>query len=408
MTTCNRHNKHVLRWALLFILCTLMLSSCTSQAEELPHATGDFATVTDIAPSVVQVHALNEDYLAVSQCTGTIIDPRGIILTNFHCVADTRTKEFYNPDKILEVFLTKNYATPPLFAYYAQVVATDSDADLAVLQIVRLRNGTTPLACLELPAFILNTAPAAIEDAIRAIGYPGFGQSTLTVTDGKVAGLSKFGAGSILMNGSHVAIKTTNIMGHGISGGALVNNKNELIGVPFANVPDSMGTPGTMNYAIAIDEASTILDVARKGPFPGCDDAPAVELLRDIKTYPSSVMHGRITYIPKIENDLLLSEATIYLFAPEYDVSDLTIEDIDAAYARGKTRFDGVFQVPLTRNQYETDLGVVVVFNDRILMRENSVDLRGEKTPEYDHVYYNDQGNGDTLAIESMIRTIEK
>ena len=398
----------VLRWALLLILCTLMLISCTSQAEELPHATGDFATVTDIAPSVVQVNALNEDYVPVSQCTGTIIDPRGIILTNFHCVADTQTKEFLNPDKILEVLLTQNYATPPLFEYYAQVVATDSDADLAVLQIVRLRNGTTPVTCLELPAFTLNTAPAAIEDSIRAIGYPGFGQSTLTVTDGKVAGLSKFGAGSIDMNGSHVAIKTTNIMGHGISGGALVNNKNELIGVPFANVPDSMGTPGTMNYAIAIDEASTILAVARKGPFPGCDDAPAADLLRDIKTYPTSVLYGRLTYSPKIENDFPLSEATIYLFAPEYDVSDLTLDEVDAAYARGKTWFDGVFQVPLTRNQYETDLGVVVVFNDRILMRENGVDLRGEKTPDYDHVYYNDQENGDTLMIESMLRTREK
>ena len=408
MNRHNRWNMRIVRRAVTLAVCAAVLMACAAQTTDLPYATGDFASVTDIAPSIVQLNALNEDYLAVSQCTGTIIDTRGVILTNFHCVADSLTKEFYNPDKILEVYTTKNYATPPLFAYYAHVVATDSDADLAVLQIVRQRNGTTPLACLELPALTINTEPAAIEDAIRAVGYPGFGQYTLTVTDGKIAGLTKFGAGSVLVNGSHVALKTTTIMGHGISGGALVNSKNELIGVPFYNVPDSMGTPGSLNYAVAIDEATTIIDVARKSPIPGCENAPPVEFVRDIKSYPSSVLYGRITFMPQLGRLFSPEDATVYLFAPEYDVTDLVLEEVDAAYARGETNSDGQFKVPLTRNQYETDLGVVIVYNEQIIMRENGVNLRGPESPEYDHVYIYARGNGDQVSIESMIESIEK
>ncbi len=407
MATRQTANGTVRR-LLMPLIVLVTLAGCTAAETVLPYATGDFASVTDVAPSVVKLGILDNQYLYSGSCTGTIVDARGIILTNYHCVADEHTKEFLNPDKMLEVYTTKNYATPPLFEYYAQVVATDSDTDLAVLQIVRLRNGTTPLACLELPALTLNTTSAAIEDAIRAIGYPGFGQSTLTVTDGKIAGLTKFGAGSVLVNGSHVALKTTTIMGHGISGGALVNSKNELIGVPFSNVADSMGTPGTLNYAVAINEATKILELARKNPIPGCEGAVAVELTRDIKSYPASVLSGRLTYVPKLDNDVLLDGATIYLFAPEYDVKNLLMEDINAAYARGKTNVNGEFQVPLTRNQYETNLGVVIVYRDQIVIRVNDVDLRGQTGTEYDYEYTFDLGNGDALRLESMIGTIEK
>jgi hypothetical protein len=101
-------------------------------------------------------------------------------------------------------------------------------------------------------------------------------------------------------------------------------------------------------------------------------------------------------------------DATVYLFAPEYDVTDLVLEEVDAAYARGETNSDGQFKVPLTRNQYETDLGVVIVYNEQIIMRENGVNLRGPESPEYDHMYIYARGNGDQVSIESMIESIEK
>jgi len=401
MNTHNRWKMRILRRVVTLVVCTAVLMGCASQTTALPHATGDFASVTDIASSIVQLRILDDQYLGVGTCTGTIIDPRGIILTNFHCVANTNTKQYENPDKMLEVYITKDYATPPLLTYYAQVTAVDADADVAVLQIVRTKSGATPTTCLTLPSLTINPAKPAIEDAIRAVGYPGFGQSTLTVTDGKIAGLSLFGEGAVERNGSHVAIKTTTIMGHGISGGALINSKNELIGVPFYGVPDSQGSPGTLNYAVAVGEAQSIIDEATKNPKPGCDGAPAVTLQREIQRYPMSSVMGRITYLPKLDQSFELADATIYFFAPDYDVKDLLDTEIDAALARTVTNSEGGFSVPLTAQEYEMKLGIVVVYNNEIIMRENGVSMQGAKSREYDNSFIQLLKDENHILIES-------
>ncbi len=393
--------NHMVRRLLLPLVILVTLAGCAETEAELPYATGDFASVTDIAPSVVRLGVLDDQYLSVGSCTGTIVNPRGIILTNYHCVADTKTKQYINPDKILEVYLTKDYATPPMLSYYAHVVAGDADADLAVLQIVRTKTGASPEACLTLPALTMNVAKPAIEDAIRAVGYPGFGQSTLTVTDGKIAGLSLFGQGMVEANGTHVAIKTTTIMGHGISGGALINTKNELIGVPFYGVADSLGTPGTLNYAVAVSEAQELINEAVKNPKPGCDDAPPVVLQREVRLYPTAWIHGRLSLFPRNSQMFNLEDATVYFFAPEYDVNDLSEDEVDAALARTTTNSDGMFMAALTAAHYDMNLGVVVVANNRIILRENGVALQGAKSPDYDHSVTFALSTEETLGIES-------
>ena len=393
--------NHMVRRLLLPLVISITLAGCATTEAELPYATGDFASVTDIAPSVVELVSLDDQYLQSGGCTGTIIDPRGIILTNFHCVADTQTKEFSNPDKMLEVHMTSSYGSPPEFKYYAQVVATKADADLAVLQIVRTKTGASPTECLNLPAITIQAGSPAIEDAVRAVGYPAFGGSTLTVTDGKIAGLVKFGKGDATVNGPHAAIKITAIIGHGNSGGALVNSKNELIGVPFWGQPDQMDSPGQMNYAVAVNEATSIIDDALQNPKPGCDDAPPVALLREVRQYPSAWVQGQISVFPRNSRSFSLEDATVYFFAPEYDVNDLSEDDVDAALVRTTTNSDGRFMAALTAAHYDMELGVVVVVNDRIILRENSVALQGAKSSDYDHYVTFALSTEETLGIES-------
>ena len=393
--------NHMVRRLLLPLVILITLAGCATTEAELPYATGDFASVTDIAPSVVKLGILDDQYLYSGSCTGTIIDPRGIILTNFHCVADTQTKEFSNPDNMLEVHMTSSYGSPPEFKYYAQVVATKADADLAVLQIVRTKTGASPTECLNLPAMRIQAGSPAIEDAVRAVGYPAFGGSTLTVTDGKIAGLVKFGNGDATVNGPHAAIKITAIIGHGNSGGALVNSKNELIGVPFWGQPDQMDSPGQMNYAVAVNEATSIIDDAIQTPKPGCDDAPPVALQREVRQYPTAWVQGRLSVFPSNSRLFSLEDATVYFFAPEYDVNDLSEDDVDAALVRTTTNSDGVFMAALTAAHYEMDLGMVVVVNDRIILRENGVALQGAKSPDYDHYVTFALSTEETLGIES-------
>ena len=393
--------NHMVRRLLLPLVILVTLAGCATTEAELPYATGDFASVTDIAPSVVELVSLDDQYLQSGGCTGTIIDPQGIILTNFHCVADTQTKEFSNPDKMLEVHMTSSYGSPPEFKYYAQVVATKADADLAVLQIVRTKTGASPTECLNLPAMTIQAGSPAIEDAVRAVGYPAFGGSTLTVTDGKIAGLVKFGNGDATVNGPHAAIKITAIIGHGNSGGALVNSKNELIGVPFWGQPDQMDSPGQMNYAVAVNEATSIIDDALKNPKSGCDGAPPVALQREVRQYPTAWVEGRLSVFPRNSRSFSLEDATVYFFAPEYDVNDLSEDDVDAALVRTTTNSDGMFMAALTAAHYDMELGVVVVVNDRIILRENGVALQGAKSPDNDHYVTFALSTEETLGIES-------
>jgi S1-C subfamily serine protease len=368
--------NHMVRRLLLPLVILVTLAGCTETEAELPYATGDFASVTDIAPSVVKLGILDDQYLQPTHCSGTIIDPRGIILTNFHCVVDELTNEFYNPDNMLEVHMTSSYGSPPEFKYYAQVVATKADADLAVLQIVRTKTGASPTECLNLPAMTIQAGSPAIEDAVRAVGYPAFGGPTLTVTDGKIAGLVKFASGEegVIGAGPHSAIKITSIIGGGNSGGALVNNKNELIGIPTWH-------EGAMNYAVAVNEATSIIDDALKNPKPGCDGAPPVTLQRDIKAYPTAFVEGDVIYFG---DDIGAQPSpaqfmTIYFFAPEIDVNNMTLSDIDGAIARVKTDENGSFRAVFTKEQFAMKLGIVLVLEDqygeeKIWIRENAGD----------------------------------
>ena len=96
-----------------------------------------------------------------------------------------------------------------------------------------------------------------------------------------------------------------------------------------------------------------------------------------------------------------LEDTTVYFFAPEYDVNDLSEDEVDAALARTTTNSDGMFMAALTAAHYDMNLGVVVVANDRIILRENGVDLQGAKSPEYDHYVTFALSTEETLGIES-------
>ena len=395
---------------LLLCLVLCILTSCTgTSSTSLPAEQGGaFASVMDIAPAIVRLGILNEEYLTVGGCSGTIVDPRGLILTNFHCVGDTQTGERSNPDGLLEVFLTTDYATPPKMSYYAQLVESDRDADVAVLQIVRLANGRTPAECLSLPTVTINSAPVAIEAAVRAVGYPGFGGETLTVTSGTVAGIKTYGEASAQRPGRHVAIKMTAPVGHGNSGGALVNDKNELVGIPFYLYQDELGSTGQMYYAVAASEATEHIAAAAERPFPGCDAAPPVVLTREIASFPRSAVYGKLTYYPQSGQPFDVSEATIYVFGPLFDVNNLNLADVQSALARIETETDGSFAIPLTRDQFQNSLGVVVVYQGRIVVRENGVLLPDQESALEDYDRQRQFAYGiDTITLYSSFTAVD-
>lgn len=144
---------------------------------------------------------------------------------------------------------------------WADVVAVSKEFDLALLTIA-------PNSLLGVPAAIATATPE-LGQRVRAYGYPlpmvqGY---TMKATEGTISGL--FG---LLDNPLH--FQTTAPMQPGNSGGALLDEHNQIIGVAVASldkivVAKATGTlPENVNFGIHLDVVRRFLDMQHVTPEP--------------------------------------------------------------------------------------------------------------------------------------------
>jgi serine protease Do len=160
--------------------------------------------------------------------TGTIIDERGYILTNYHVVSDVRR---------IEVTLDDGRGV------VADLVAYDAAADLAVIKIP----ASKPLTVIRLGT----SADLMVGESVIALGNA-FGYEQ-TVTRGVVSALGRDVQVSETQSYDHL-IQTDASINPGNSGGPLLNIDGEMIGV---NVAVRAGAQG-IGFAIPIDDALTV------------------------------------------------------------------------------------------------------------------------------------------------------
>jgi len=172
--------------------------------------------------------------------SGTIIDPKGIILTNRHVVEGAYKNACFigfmrsisqEPD-----FGTKEN---PNLAEIKYVTTTD-DMDAAILYVENSNNKAYPYIN------IWNSSSDSLNfgDKIEVVGYPSIGGSTITYTSGDFSG---FGS---LSDNTHNYIKTTAVLEHGNSGGAAYNQKGEFIGIPSMVISGSLNS---ISYILSVD-----------------------------------------------------------------------------------------------------------------------------------------------------------
>jgi hypothetical protein len=182
--------------------------------------------------SVVQIVALRQGFLGnMSPAwtgSGTVIDPKGIILTNCH-VANPRAMGMPAPpaDR-LAIAITERSDEPPVLTYFAEIVAQVPQLDLAVLRINGRVDGKR-LSRLKLPHVPVGDSNALeLGDNLAIFGYPGIGGETVTFTSGAVSGFTKQRG----VSARRAWIKTDATIAGGNSGGTAVNHKGELVGIP--------------------------------------------------------------------------------------------------------------------------------------------------------------------------------
>jgi len=181
-------------------------------------------TTAELARAAVQILALTgEDpsWTTVWTGSGALISSDGLILTNAH-VVDNREGDY----DILGVGITDRTDEPPRLTYLAEIEAVDYELDLAVIRIVSDREGSPlndPLPYVE----VGDSNAVEIGDHLRIFGYPGIGGETISFTEGAVSGFS-------LERGivGRAWIKTDATIAGGSSGGIVVDQDGNLVGVP--------------------------------------------------------------------------------------------------------------------------------------------------------------------------------
>jgi Do/DeqQ family serine protease len=190
----------------------------------------------DLAPYFGDLWNSYRERVERSLGSGVIYDDKGHIVTNYHVIAEATQ---------INVQLRDGREAP------AELVGSDQDTDLAVLRI----------KLADLPGIKLGRSDRLrVGDPVLAIGNPmGLGQ---TVTQGIV---SATGRGRLGVSTFESFIQTDAAINFGNSGGALVDDKGELIGINTAIIARNAGIEG-IGFAIPVDLVRGVVDsIVSKG-----------------------------------------------------------------------------------------------------------------------------------------------
>jgi Do/DeqQ family serine protease len=169
--------------------------------------------------------------------SGVIVDPSGLVVTNYHVIADASDVKIALSDK-------REFA--------ADVVLKDQRSDLAVL---RIKGATERFPTLQ----FANSDDLAVGDVVLAIGDPfGVGQ---TVTHGIVSAVARTQVG---ISDYQFFIQTDAAINPGNSGGALVDMNGRLVGINSAIYSRSGGSQG-IGFAIPANGVRVVVASAQGG-----------------------------------------------------------------------------------------------------------------------------------------------
>jgi S1-C subfamily serine protease len=310
-------------------------SNTTDNADEIKKT----ATLENAMAATVQIGVLDATWQEVGTCTGSIIDPRGLILTNFHCIGDNETGQYNNADGIDNIYVTLNPRNPPKFQFIAQTVEADAGKDIAILRIIATTNGEPLADCLKLPAISLNmTSKVEIGQKVTSVGYPGVGGDTLTIAGGQVVGFDEYSMSG--QGRTYEAIKYDASDSAGISGGPIINEQFEQVAIAHAGRSDSE-KGGKLSLARPIELADELINSADLVRIPGCNGSAAAQLSGpatpedptpvsgDDNSATASDSYDIAGKLLDSVSDEPIVSGYVVILKPEYDWSDVDYDDLE-------------------------------------------------------------------------------
>jgi Do/DeqQ family serine protease len=251
--------------AALVILLAALVQGATAQDRQVPATPAQiqlsFAPVVKrVAPAVVNVYAqhvvensnpfladpffrqffgggMPREQVERSLGSGVIVDPKGLVVTNYHVIEGASEVKVALADKR---------------EFDADIVLKDQRSDLAVL---RIKGASERFATLE----FANSDDLQVGDVVLAIGDPfGVGQ---TVTHGIVSAVARTQVG---ISDYQFFIQTDAAINPGNSGGPLVDINGRMVGLNSAIYSRSGGSQG-IGFAIPANMVRVVVASALGG-----------------------------------------------------------------------------------------------------------------------------------------------
>ncbi len=195
-----------------FLLCG-NLKSQTLSAEQI------YEKVKD---AVVVIYAYDYSDELAAQGSGVVLNDKGYVVTNYHVLSGNERIEIMHDEEIVP---------------YVDIIGIDVEKDILILKIEEKK----------FPAVKLGDVKSLkVGQRVYAIGSPmGFEN---TISEGIISGLRSY------EELSKNYIQITASISPGSSGGAVVNDKGELIGISTLTVKDGQN----LNFAIPIDDVLNV------------------------------------------------------------------------------------------------------------------------------------------------------
>ena len=217
----------------------------------------EVVTIAEIATKTVvqiQVGLINEDGEFISQGggSGVVITKEGLIITNHH-VLDIKNEILNEQTTDSKIITEVRVVFEDGRMYSSEIIGSDKLTDVGLLKIGA--QGITPI-------IIGKSNKLVVGDLAVAIGHPLTLGAEPTVTTGIISALNRrLDVGDGIQNSVTLfgLIQTDAPITRGSSGGALLNQKGELVGITTAIATADVGAEG-LGFAIPIDLALAVME----------------------------------------------------------------------------------------------------------------------------------------------------
>lgn len=175
-----------------------------------------------VKDAVVVILAYDYSDELAAQGSGVVLNDKGYVVTNYHVLSGCERLEIVHNDEIIP---------------YVDIIGIDVEKDILILKIEDKKFPSVKIG---------DVKSLKVGQRVYAIGSPmGFEN---TISEGIISGLRRY------EELSKNYIQITASISPGSSGGAVVNDKGELIGISTFTVTDGQN----LNFAIPIDEALNV------------------------------------------------------------------------------------------------------------------------------------------------------